>query len=107
MFGLDDLAEGIIGGPLALAAAAVVVVLGAPRAKPLAKQAIKGYLAGTQRAREWAAEATEQWQDLVAEAKYEYESELRAEDVPAVAAPAAPRSARKAAESVRLSERPA
>ena len=79
MLGLDDLVEGVFGGTSwgvgALAIAAVAVV-GAPRAKPLAKQAIKGYFAATERFREMAAEATEQLQDLYAEAKYEYQSQL-------------------------------
>lgn len=79
MFLVDDVVEGILGGTswgvgvLAVGAAALVA---GPRAKPLAKQAIKGYMAGTRRVREWGAEATERLQDLYAEAKYEYESEL-------------------------------
>jgi hypothetical protein len=79
MFGLDDLVEGVFGNtPLGMGALAIaaVAVVGAPRAKPLAKRAIKGYLAATERVREMAAEATEQIQDLYAEAKYEYESQL-------------------------------
>ena len=98
MIGFDDVVEGVLGGTSwgvgALAIAAVAVV-GAPKAKPLAKQAIKGYLAATERVREMAAEATEQIQDLYAEAKYEYESQLDgdgAEDGTAeAAAEAAPR----------------
>jgi hypothetical protein len=88
VFGLlEDLAEGLLGGTvwgIGLAAAAVAVVAG-PRAKPAAKSAIKGYFAATQRVREWAAEASEQAQDLYAEAKYEYESELSSR--PAAARP--------------------
>lgn len=76
---VDDVVEGILGGTSwgvgVLAVGAVALVAG-PRAKPLAKQAIKGYMVGTQRVREWSAEATERLQDLYAEAKYEYESEL-------------------------------
>jgi hypothetical protein len=79
MLGLDDLFEGVLGNtPLGIGALAIaaVAVVGAPRAKPLAKSAIKGYLAATERVREMAAEATEQLQDLYAEARYEYESQL-------------------------------
>ncbi len=80
VLGLDDLVEGVLGGTswgVGVAAVAVVAMVGGPRAKPLAKQAIKGYLAATERVREMAAEATEQLQDLYAEAKYEYESQLQ------------------------------
>ena len=56
MLGLDELVDGVFGGsPLGiglLAVGAVVAVAG-PKAKPLAKGAIKGYLATTERAREW------------------------------------------------------
>ena len=81
--GIDDLVEGVLGGTswgVGIAAFAVVAMIGGPRAKPLAKQAIKGYLAATERVREMAAEATEQLQDLYAEAKYEYESQLQEGD---------------------------
>ncbi len=82
MLGLDEVVDGIFGGSpwgLGLVAAAAVVAVAGPRAKPLAKGAIKGYLAATDRAREWVAEASEQMQDLYAEAKHEYESELSAD----------------------------
>ena len=45
---------------LGLAAAVALAVVSVPRAQPLAKQAIKGYLRLARRAREWAAEATEE-----------------------------------------------
>ncbi|HLH22091.1 MAG TPA: DUF5132 domain-containing protein [Chloroflexota bacterium] len=79
MLGLDDVAAGVgeaVGGIWGLGLVAVGAVILAPRAKPLAKQAIKGYLAATERAREMMAETGEQLQDLYAEAKHEYESEL-------------------------------
>ena len=79
MLGVSDLVEGVLGGTswgLGVVAVAAVAVVGGTRAKPLAKQAIKGYFAATERAREWVAEAGEQLQDLYAEAKYEYEAEL-------------------------------
>src|SRR5919199_727112 len=97
MIGIDDIVDGVLGGTSwgvgALAIAAVAVV-GAPRAKPLAKQAIKGYLAATERVREMAAEATEQIQDLYAEAKYEYESQLDGEGAESDAAEGAAEPAR-------------
>lgn len=102
MIGIDDIVEGVLGGTswgVGAIAIAAVAVVGAPRAKPLAKQAIKGYLAATERVREMAAEATEQIQDLYAEAKYEYESQLDGEAVEDGAAPAeaeaAPRPRRR------------
>jgi Sec-independent protein translocase protein TatA len=84
MLGLDDVIEAVVGGPwgLGLAAVGAVVLVGGPRAKPLAKQAIKGYLAATQRVRELAAEATEQVQDLYVEAKYEYQAESSRDESP-------------------------
>jgi Protein of unknown function (DUF5132) len=42
--------------------------------RPLAKGAIKGYLALQERTRELVAESNEQFQDLVAEAKAEFEA---------------------------------
>jgi hypothetical protein len=41
------------------------------------KTAIKGYLSATHRVRAAASEASETMQDLYAEAKHEYESQLR------------------------------
>ncbi len=107
MIGLDDIVEGVLGGTswgVGAIAIAAVAVVGAPRAKPLAKQAIKGYLAATERMREAAAEATEQLQDLYAEAKYEYDSQLNGDaaehEAGEAAAEAAPRPRqRKAASS--------
>src|SRR4051812_31642452 len=83
MLGLDEVVDGIFGGSpwgLGLVAVAAAVAVAGPRAKPVAKGVIKGYLATTERAREWVAEASEQIQDLYAEAKHEYESELTATD---------------------------
>ena len=82
MPGLADLIEGALestGWGLALAAGAAVALVGAPVAKPLAKQAIRGYLIAAHRGRELAAEAAEQLQDIYAEARYEYESQLSTE----------------------------
>jgi hypothetical protein len=84
-----ELAEAILAETpvgLGIAAAAVVAIVGARRAKPLLKRGIVGYLAAAggargmvtrtgERAREMVAEAGEQLQDLYAEAKHEYEAE--------------------------------
>jgi hypothetical protein len=100
MIGLDDVVEGVLGGTswgLGVTAVAIGAVVAAPRAKPLAKGAIKGYLAATQRVREWTAESTERLQDLYAEAKHEFEVGLD-EGAEAEAEPAKPagRSRRRA-----------
>jgi hypothetical protein len=82
MFALDDVAEAVFGGtPLGvgIAAAAVAAVVVAPRAKPLLKKAIIGYLSASERVREVLAEASEQVQDIYAEARYEFESGLKGE----------------------------
>jgi hypothetical protein len=100
MFGLDDLIEGTIGGALwgaALVAGGASAAFAAPRAKPLAKRAIIGYLALTERTRAAVAEAVEQVQDLYAEAKYEYNSQLSGGEVEVVEAPAMPTKGRSAA----------
>jgi hypothetical protein len=79
--GIPEAAETVLGETplgLGIAAAAVVAILGARAGKPLVKRAIVGYLALTERARELAAEAGEQVQDLYTEAKYEYEAERAA-----------------------------
>ncbi len=78
MLGLDDLAVGVgeaVGGVWGLGLVAVAAVVVIPRAKPLAREAMRGYFAVTEGARTWAAEAGEQVQDLYAEAKHEYEAE--------------------------------
>jgi hypothetical protein len=49
--------------------------------RPLAKRAIKGYLTLADRARERLAETNEQLQDLVAEARSEYETESTGEEM--------------------------
>ena len=91
MFGVDDLVEGAVGGALwgvALVAGGAAAAFASPRAKPLAKRAILGYLAVTERTRSAVAEAVEQAQDLFAEAKYEYQSQLAGEQIEVVAASA-------------------
>ncbi len=82
---LEDIVGGFfesIGWGVGGAVVATAVFVGGPRAKPLMKNAIKGYLAATHRVRAAAAEASETVQDLYAEAKHEYESQLRPEAHP-------------------------
>ena len=64
---------------MGIAVAAVAAVVVAPRAKPLLKKAIIGYLTASERAREAVAEAGEQLQNVYAEARYEFESGSRGE----------------------------
>jgi hypothetical protein len=122
MFGIDDVVEGVAGtvggvpGVVGVAAITAVAMVGAPYAKPLAKRAIKGYFRVTQRARELAAEANEQLQDLYAEAKYEYESQLNGETptesksglvLPGAEAAPAPRRRSPASSTTTPAEQPA
>ena len=77
---LGDAGESLFGGtPLGvgIAAVAVAAVLVGPRAKPLLKKAMIGYFAASERVRELVAEASEQLQDIDAEARYEFEAGLR------------------------------
>jgi hypothetical protein len=77
---MDEAFEIVTGNSvwgLALAGVAGVAILGGRRAKPLARGAIKGYLGSREWARERFAEATERVQDLYAEARYEYQQELK------------------------------
>ncbi len=75
---LEDLGESLEGkGWWGVAIGAVVlapmVIPAVARGlRPVAKEAVKGYLALSERAREMMAESGEQWQDLVAEAQSEY-----------------------------------
>jgi hypothetical protein len=57
-----------------LAVVALAALVGAPHAKPLAKEAIKGCLRLNHEAQRWAAGAIEQVEALYAEAKDEYEA---------------------------------
>jgi hypothetical protein len=102
MFGIDDLVEGAVGGALwgaALVAGGATAAIAGPRTKPLLKRAMVGYLALTERTRTAIAEAGEQLQDLYAEAKYEYQSQLSEEhkgDIEVVTASAPATRARTA-----------
>lgn len=67
--------KGWLGVGLGAVVLAPVVIPALSRTlRPAAKNAIKGYLALSDRARHWMAETGEQWQDLVAEAKSEHET---------------------------------
>ena len=61
----------LVGVGAVLAAPLVLPAVGSV-ARPVAKGAIKGYLALADGAKEWFAEVNEQWSDLVAEAKAEH-----------------------------------
>jgi hypothetical protein len=77
---VEDIVNGFfesIGWGVGGAVVAATVLIGGSQAKPLAKGAIKGYLTATRRVREATAEASETLQDIYAEAKHEYESQLR------------------------------
>lgn len=80
-----DLGEGLkgkgwFGVAIGAAVLAPMVVPALGKAlRPVAKEAIKGFLALSEKARETLAEANEQMQDLVAEAKAEYEQGAEAE----------------------------
>jgi Protein of unknown function (DUF5132) len=68
----DDLIEVASGGwGLGIAALVGVGLLAARGGRPLAKQAIRGYLSVTDTVRGWTADMVEQAQDLYAESKAE------------------------------------
>ena len=101
MWGLDDLGvalEGTVGavpgGGFGLLVLGAALLIAGPRAKPLAKQTLKGAMAAGDRVREWTAEAAEQMQDLYAEAKHEYEVERSAGAAAGATGPGAPAAAR-------------
>jgi hypothetical protein len=73
---LDDVlkvgAPAILVGVGAVLVAPLVLPAVGSVARPLAKGAVKGYLALADSAKEMFAEASEQWSDLVAEARAEH-----------------------------------
>jgi hypothetical protein len=76
---IGELLSGMIGGATwgaGFVAVAATAAVAGPRAKHVAKAAIKGAISASRRAREFGAEAVERAQDLYAEAKHEFESEL-------------------------------
>jgi hypothetical protein len=54
--------------------AALAAPLVLPALRPVAKQLIKASIVAGDKAQVWVAETTEQWQDLVAEARAEIEA---------------------------------
>lgn len=80
---IEDIGEKGLGWPIgiglivaAFSAAPAVV----KAARPVAKKAIKGYLALQAKAKESTAEVGERMQDLYAEAKHEYEQEVHEQE---------------------------
>lgn len=76
---IEDIGESLEGAGwwgVALGAvvlAPIVVPALARGLRPIAKEAVKGYLTLSEKAKEMMAESGEQWQDLVAEARSEYD----------------------------------
>jgi hypothetical protein len=75
---LEDIVKGVEAGPLGIAAgvgaailAPIVIPALAGAAKPLAKAAIKEGILLSEKGKEFFAEATEVFEDIVAEAKAE------------------------------------
>ncbi len=64
----DSLGPILIGAGVLVAAPILFPVL-AGGLRPVAKRAVRAYLAASEKAREIGAEAREQWSDLVAEAQ--------------------------------------
>ena len=62
--------SGVTAGNGAALAAPLVL----PALRPVAKQLIKASIVAGDKAQVWVAETTEQWQDLVAEARAEVEA---------------------------------
>ncbi len=79
MFGLDDIAAAALAGAgwgVGFVAVLGAAAIGAPRARPIFKRAMRGYLTAADRVKEWTAESSERVRDLYAEAKYEYQQQL-------------------------------
>jgi hypothetical protein len=94
--GLDDLLIGVVRGAgwsLGVASVAGVVILAGKGARPLAKRAMVGYLLLVDQVRVLKAEATEQLQDIYAEAQAELAERSNSESADAedLRTPAPPR----------------
>lgn len=63
-----------IGGVTLGIGAALAAPLVLPALRPVAKQMLKAGMVAGDKAQVWGAETTEQWQDLVAEARAEVEA---------------------------------
>jgi hypothetical protein len=100
MFAVDDLVEGAAGAVVAggvLVAAGAGIAFASPRARPVFKRVIAGYLTVKEQARSTVAEAVERAQDLYAEAKYEHQSQLAGDHIEVVEASAPVRRSRPSA----------
>jgi hypothetical protein len=74
---LENIGEAIgdsMGGLTIGIAGALAAPLLLPALRPVAKQLIKAGMVAGDKAQVWVAETTEQWQDLVAEARAEVEA---------------------------------
>jgi len=74
----ETLFEGVGGGILLGIGAVIVAPTLVPVLRPVAKEVIKGGLYVTDKAKEFVAETSEQWSDLVAEVKAEQDTNARA-----------------------------
>jgi uncharacterized protein (DUF697 family) len=76
----DDLFETLSGGwGIGTAAVVGIGLLAARGGRPLAKQAIRGYLTAADTVRGWTATVVEQAQDLYAESRAELDAEAATE----------------------------
>ena len=72
--GLSEALGESLGGIAVGVGAALAAPLFMPSLRPVAKQLVKAGIVAGRQARVWVAESSEQWQDLVAEAKAEVEA---------------------------------
>jgi hypothetical protein len=93
---VEEVVETISPGGIWLAAGVALGTAFGRQLRPVAKSAVKAGMAATERLRELGAEAVEQTQDLVAEARHEREQERSR---PAEIAEAPPRRQRAAPEA--------
>jgi hypothetical protein len=77
---LSDLLEGNGGWGIGVGLLAGAAIVLSKQGRPLAKSALVGYFTLTDRARVLAAEASEQFQDLFAEARAEYQDRTSADE---------------------------
>lgn len=77
---LSDLIEGNSGWGLGVGLLAGAAIVLGKQGRPIVKGALVGYFTLSDRLRELAAETTEQVQDLVAEARAEYQERTSADE---------------------------
>ena len=77
---LSDLLEGNAGWSLGVGLLAGAAIVLSKHGRPLVKGALVGYFTVSDRLRSLAAETTEQVQDLVAEARAEYQERISADE---------------------------